>query len=82
MEDGTFFCRRCGKQLHTIDDILQGKCISCAKSTKYYLDEDSLFSCWSCGKTISSMDELAQGICNICKYHIIKKIGDIHTNNY
>jgi len=78
MEEENFFCKRCGEQLTTIDEIVQGICNSCKSSMKEVTTQRGKFFCWTCGKQLIEMDEIAQGICNNCKASIIRKLRYIH----
>lgn len=75
MEDKILFCKKCGKQLHTIDEINEGICINCKDSLNKEIASDSeKFSCWACGDYLNSMGEVAQGVCHNCKISIMKKL--------
>ena len=73
MEEETFFCKRCGKQLTTIDEIEQGLCTTCTTAIDEITEKDTFF-CWTCGKTLHTMHEKAQGVCDNCKASIIRKL--------
>ena len=66
-------CEKCGKQLHTIDEIRDGICANCIVSIKKPMLYEP-FSCWACGVNLTSMDEVAQGVCHNCKTSIMRKL--------
>jgi len=68
-----FFCRSCGKQLHSVDEIAQRICHACKQSSKETTEVETFF-CWACGKQLAQMSEVAQGLCHSCKASIIRKI--------
>jgi DNA-directed RNA polymerase subunit RPC12/RpoP len=76
MDEEKFFCKRCGKQLNTIDEIEQGFCSTCTVFRDETQNEESFF-CWTCGKTLHSMHEKAQGVCDNCKASIIRKLSPL-----
>jgi len=49
MEDEIFFCRICGKQLNTVDEIELNICNAC-KIAKEKTTGSTDFYCWACGK--------------------------------
>lgn len=72
-ENQNFFCRYCGKQLHSVDEISWRICIACKQSSKEP-ENEKVFFCWACGKQLTEMSEVAQGLCHSCKASIIRKI--------
>jgi len=74
MEDDIFFCKICGKQLSTINEIGLKTCDNC-KNTKEKMVKSKDFCCWACGKELYEKSEIAQGICHNCKASINRKIG-------
>ena len=74
MEDEIFFCRICGKQLTTINDIDLKICNNCQNS-KENIAESTDFFCWACGRKLFEKSEIAQGVCHNCKASINRKIG-------
>ena len=76
MEDEVLFCRICGKQLTTIDEIGLTICCNC-KTAKENITGSADFYCWACGKELSEKSEIAQGICHSCKASINRKIGKL-----
>jgi predicted amidophosphoribosyltransferase len=74
MEDDIFFCKICGKQLSTINEIGLKICDNC-KNTKEKTANSEGFYCWACGKELHEKSEIAQGVCHNCKASINRKIG-------
>ena len=72
-EDEEFFCKKCKKQLATVDEIAQGICDDCISSLYEKKDGES-FLCVICEKKLIEMKEISQGICSNCKASIIRKI--------
>ncbi|MEM0466591.1 MAG: hypothetical protein QXL17_02430 [Candidatus Thermoplasmatota archaeon] len=77
VEDEKFFCRNCGKQLITIDEIANTLCDKCKKSISD-LSKDESFFCYICGTKLETMSEIAQGMCPSCKASILRKIDTKH----
>ena len=61
MEDEIFFCRICGKQLNTVDEIELNICNAC-KIAKEKTTGSTDFYCWACGKELREKSEIAQGL--------------------
>jgi len=74
MIDEIFFCKICGRQLTTVDEIEINICNQC-KISKEKTTGSSEFYCWACGKALHTKSEIAQGVCNNCKASILRKIG-------
>jgi hypothetical protein len=74
MEDEIFFCKLCGKQLNTVNEIELNICNEC-KIPKEKTKGSENFYCWTCGKDLREKSEIAQGICHNCKASINRKIG-------
>ena len=74
MEDEIFFCRICGKQLNTINEIELKICNDC-KISKENIAGIEYFFCWACGRRLFEKGEVAQGVCHNCKASINRKIG-------
>jgi len=73
-EDEIFFCRLCGKQLNTIDEIGLKICNDCETANEN-VAESEYFFCWACGRRLFEKGEVAQGVCHNCKASINRKIG-------
>jgi len=74
MEEGTFFCKICGKRLNAVDEIEINICNLCETKHKKTIDSKG-FLCWACGRKLHEKSEIAQGICHNCKASINRKIG-------
>jgi len=75
--DDEIFCRICGKQLNTINEISLEICDNCKKAKESTTGSKD-FYCWACGKKLQEKSEIAQGVCHNCKASINRKIGISH----
>ncbi len=73
IEEEKFFCKNCGKQLITIDEISNTICHKCKKTIHKQAEGESFF-CYICGMKLTTMSEIAQGMCPNCKASILRKI--------
>ena len=73
MGSEVFFCRICGNQLQTLDEIDSKICSSCDHANETINDSVDFF-CWACGKKLIAKSEIAQGVCHSCKASIYRKL--------
>ena len=66
------FCKKCSKQLTSVDEIARGICDSCKTQIEEVMKND-IFFCEICKAQLFSMSEVAIGICSSCKASILKK---------
>ncbi|MFO7677725.1 MAG: hypothetical protein R6V50_05020 [Thermoplasmatota archaeon] len=73
MNEEVFFCKICGVQLCSIDEITLHICHKCKTGNEQTTDNPDFF-CWACGKKLSDISQIAQGICHGCKASIHKQL--------
>jgi hypothetical protein len=67
------FCKKCAKQLSSLDEIAHGICNECQAMIIENMKSSSFF-CEICGTQLTTMNDVARGICSSCKASILIKI--------
>jgi DNA-directed RNA polymerase subunit RPC12/RpoP len=73
MNAKVLFCRICGSQLYSIDEIQLTICNNCKKAKQQTTGNDDFF-CWACGKKLTDISQIAQGVCHNCKASIQRSL--------